>query len=296
MALPYFEVYKPKNLEDALAFLSNYGVEAKPLAGGTELLIHLRNRVIKPKYLVDLNPLKNELSYVREENDVIRIGALTTVWELNQSFLGRDKRYAGFVDVFKGFGTMSLRFMSTIGGNIVSATQYNDYITLLLVYDASVKLKSVEGERVVKLEDFLIDKRKVDLKPNELIVEIMFKKPSENCSSSFMKFDRRKLLIAGIVTSATYMCVEGEKIVDVKISFDMVRDKRVPARARKVEEYLINKDFSEELLRKASEEILPQEMVRVSDWWTNAEYRLEMSKVVLRRNLLRTYKRIKGEI
>ncbi len=295
MALPYFEIYRPKTIDDALEFLSKHGEEAKPLAGGTELLIHLRNRVIKPKYLLDLSSLKNELSYVREDNDTIRIGALTTLWDLNQSILGKDERYAGFNDVFKGFGTMSLRFISTIGGNIVSATQYNDYITLLLVYDASLRIKSLENERIVKLEDFLLDKRKVDLRPNELVVEIMFKKPGENCSSSFMKFDRRKLLIAGIVTGATYLCIEDEKIIDVRVSFDMIRDKRIPGRAKKVEEFLRGKVFNEDLIMKASNEILPQEMVRVSDWWTSAEYRLEMSKVVLRRNLLRTYKRIKGE-
>jgi carbon-monoxide dehydrogenase medium subunit len=294
MALPSFDLYRPGSLEEALRFLQEHGAEAKPLAGGTELLIHLRNRAIKPKYIVDLSPLKKELSYVRLDGDTVRIGALTTVWELNQSFLGREKQYRGFVDVYKGFGTMSLRFMSTIGGNIVSATQYNDYITLLLVYDASIKLKSIAGERIVRLEDFLIDKRKVDLKPDELLVEIIFRRPGENCSSSFMKFDRRKLLIAGIVTGATYMCLEGDVIKEVRISFDMVRDKRVPARAKNTEEFLKGKNFSEELIREAAEEVLPKEMKRISDWWTTAEYRLDMSKVVLRRNLLRTYERIRG--
>lgn len=293
MSLPYFEIYRPKNLDEALEFLKKYGEKAKPLAGGTELLIHLRNRVIKPKYLVDLSSLKTEFSYVYVKNKTVHIGALTTLWELNNSFLGRDKRYAGFVDVFKGFGTMALRFEATIGGNIVSATQYSDYITLLLTYNASVKIKSLEKERIVKLEDFLIDKRKTDLKPDELVVEIMFEEPGDNCSSSFMKFDRRKLLIAGIVTNATYLCLENNKITDIRISFDMIKDKKIPGRARKTEEFLKGREFSEDIIIEAVEKILPQEISRLSDWWTSAEYRFEMSKIVLRRNLLRTYERIK---
>ncbi len=290
-----FDLYRPKDLEDALEFLDKYGGDAKPLAGGTELLPLIRDRRISvPKYLVDLNSLRNELSYVVEEDKVVRIGCLTTVWELNESILGRDKRYAGFRDVFNGFASLSLRFMATIGGNIVSATQYNDYITLLLVYNAKVNIVSVNGEKTIDLKDFLIDKRKTVLKPNELVKEIVIEKPGVNCSSGFMKFDRRRQLIAGIVTNAVYMCLDGEKIVDIRISFDMVRDKRIPARLYSVEEYLRGKEYSIELIREAAENILPREMVRVSDWWTSGEYRLEMSKVVLRRNLHRVFERIRG--
>lgn len=293
--LPRFELYRPSSLDDALDFLDKHGVEAKPLAGGTELLVLIKDRRIPlPKYLVDLSRLKNELSYIRDENSYLRVGALTTIWELNQSILGRDTRYAGFQDVFHGFATMSLRFTATIGGNIVSATQYSDYITLLLVYNAKVKIRSINGERIVDLDKFLLDKRRVDLEPNELVVEIIIPKPNINCSSSFYKFDRRRQLIAGIVTGATLLCMDDDVIDDVKVSFDMVREKRIPGRLIGVEEYLRNKKFSIEEINKVSEEILPREIVRVSDWWTTAEYRLEMSKVVLRRNLIRSYERIKG--
>lgn len=246
-----------------------------------------------PKYLVALGPLRSQLSYVRIDGDTVRIGALTTLWEMEQSILGRDKRFAGFSDVFHSFGTMALRFYSTIGGNIASATQYNDYITLLLVYDAKLRLRSVHGERILGLEEFLIDKRKTDLKPNELITEIFFKLPPENSSSSFMKFDRRRLLIAGVVTGAVYLELDGDTISEVRISFDMVRDKRVPARARMTEEFLRGKKLSEEVLEEAAENTLVREMKRITDWWTTAEYRLDMSKVVLKRNILQAAKRIR---
>ncbi|WP_148677130.1 FAD binding domain-containing protein [Staphylothermus hellenicus] len=288
-------MYRPKSLEDALEFLDKHSGEAKPLAGGTELIILIRDRRIPiPKHLVDLNAIKRELSFVEKKDDGIHIGGGTTLYELSQTFLHKDKRFAGFVDVYKKFGTLALRFEATIAGNLVSATQYNDYITLLLVYDAKLRLVSANGERIVRLEDFLIDKRKVDLKPNELIYEIIFSEPPMNSSSSFIKFDRRELLIAGVVTGAAFLALEDNKIADVKISFDMVREKRIPGRARKSEEFLKGKEFSEEILEKVAEEVLPTEMERVTDWWTNAEYRMDMSKVVLKRNLLRAYKRIKG--
>lgn len=242
---------------------------------------------------MDLSPLKDKLSYVIIENGSVRIGAMTTLWELRNSPLWNDARFAGFVDVWKGFGTMAIRFNATIGGNIGSATQYSDLITLLLVYDARVKLASVKGTRVVPLEELLIEKRQLAMEPRELIVEVQFEEPPRASSTSFSKFDRRKQLIAGIVTGAAYLELEGTKVKDVRISFDMVRQKRVPGRAKEVEGFLKGKELSDEVLEEAAG-VLEKEMQRVSDWWTSAWYRLEMSKVVLKRNLLTAKKRIEG--
>jgi len=289
-------IYKPKNLSDALEFLDKNAPDVKPIAGGTELLLLIRDKKIKPpKYLLDLNPLKKTLSYVKVEGGLVKIGALTSIYDLSQSVLHSDKRYAGFVDVWEKFGTMALRFEATIGGNLNAATQYSDYITLLLAFDANVKLESVRGVRELKLSEFIVDKRKTALNPNELLVEVSFKEPPAESSSSFIKFDRRELLIAGIVTEATYLYLENEVIKDVRVVFDMVSGRKIPARAVKTEEFLRGKRFSSEVLEEAAEKILPSEMTRVTDWWATAEYRLEMSKTSLKRGLKLAYERIRGE-
>ncbi|ADV65087.1 molybdopterin dehydrogenase FAD-binding protein [Desulfurococcus mucosus DSM 2162] len=252
-------------------------------------------RIPVPRFLVDLSPLKKDLSYVKIENGVVRIGALTTLWEISRSTLHRDIRYAGFTDVFKKFGTMAIRFNATIGGNIASATQYSDYITLLLVYDARLRLESASGVREVSLEEFLVDKRTTIIKPNELITEISFREPPSGTSSAFIKFDRRELIIAGIVTGAFYLTKEGERVKDVRIAFDMVKERRIPGRARMTEECVIGKTLSESVLREA-ESCLEREMKRISDWWTSDEYRLDMSKTSLRRGLLLAEKRISSGV
>jgi len=287
-----FDIYRPRDLSDALEFLEKNAPDVKPLAGGTELLVLIRDKKITvPRYLLDLSPLKKHLSYVRVEDGVVRIGALTSLWEISKSILHRDVRYAGFVDVFKKFGTMAIRFNATIGGNIASATQYSDYITLLLVYDARLKLESANSVREMSLEEFLIDKRTTALRPNELIVEISFKEPPANTSSSFMKFDRRELIISGVVTGAFYLTKEGNIARDVRVSFDMVKDRRIPGRARETEKCIVGKEVNEATLEEATI-CLEKEMKRVSDWWTTAEYRLDMSKVILKRGLLLASNRI----
>lgn len=289
-------IYRPKSLSDALEFLDKNAPDVKPIAGGTELLLLIRDKKIKPpKYLLDLNPLKKTLSYVKVEGGLVKIGALTSIYDLSQSVLHSDKRYAGFVDVWEKFGTMALRFEATIGGNLNAATQYSDYITLLLAFDANVKLESVRGVRELKLSEFIVDKRKTALNPNELLVEVSFKEPPAESGSSFIKFDRRELLIAGIVTEATYLHLENEVIKDARVAFDMVSGRKIPARAVKTEEFLRGKRFSSEVVEEAAEKILPSEMTRVTDWWTTAEYRLEMSKVSLKRGLKLAYERIRGE-
>lgn len=266
-----------------------------PLAGGTELLLLIRDKKIKPpKYLVDLLPLKSKLSYARLENGKVRIGALTTVYDLSETFLHRDRRFAGFIDAWNKFGNIVLRFEATIGGNINAATQYSDYVTLLLAFDASVKLESVKGSRELKLWEYVVDKRTTARRPNEILTEVSFNEPPAKSSSSFVKFDRREILIAGIVTEATYLWVEDGVIKDVKLAFDMVSDKRAPSRAIKTEEFLRGRAFSEDVITEAAEKILPQEMRRVSDWWATAEYRMDMSKVALKRGLKLAYSRIGG--
>lgn len=289
-----FNLYRPQSLEDALRYLADMGEEAAPIAGGTEILLLIRDRKIKtPKVLVDLNPLKKQLSYVREDGDVIRIGALTTIADFEDTILHKDKRYAGFVDVYHKFATPAMRYEATIGGNIMSATQYNDYITIGLVYNARVKLVSINGEREMKLEDFIIDKRKTAKRPDELLTEIIIEKAADNASSAFIKFDRRSLLIAGIVTAAAYLELEGDTIRDVRIAFDMVK-KRVPGRAYETEKFLRGKQLTIDTIKEAAYNVLPKEMTRVTDWWTTAEYRMDMSRVALKRALLKAAERIKG--
>jgi carbon-monoxide dehydrogenase medium subunit len=288
-----FDLYKPVSLDDAVKFLANNYPDAMPLAGGTELLILIRDGKIKPpKYLVDLAPLRKQLSYVVVENGYVKIGALTTIWELSNTILHRDIRFAGFRDVWHKFGTIALRFSATIGGNIATATDFSDYIVLLLAYDASVKLIGVNGERVVSLEKLLVNRRKLDLKPGELITEILIPEPPVNASSAFEKFDRRRILIAGLANTASYLHVEGKKILEAKISLDAVGEKRIPERIRILEDLLKGKELSEELIERVVEDLLPRIIKKYTDWWTTAEYRLEMSKVTVKRTLLTVGKRL----
>lgn len=240
---------------------------------------------------MDLSGLKDKLSYVRKVNGNIAIGALTTPEDLAETFLHKDKKYLGFYDIYKKFASPILKPLATIGGNIGVAVSASDYLTFLLTLNAKVKLVSVEGERLVSLEELVVEKRTLAKDPNELIYEIIFPELPENYSTAFMKIDRREVIITGYITTAVCLKIEDNKIADVRIAFDRV-NKRIPGRAKKTEEFLKGKEFSVDTIREAYNKVLPAEIVRKSDFRASGEYRLDLSKVLMKRTLLQAKSRI----
>lgn len=278
-------------MNEALELLDKEAPEVLPIAGGTDILVLAREGVIKFKGLIDLWPLRRELAYVKRGEGFIRIGALTTIAELGNSFLVTDIRYLGFSDLTHYFATPYIRNLATVGGNIATAHPLSDAAILLLALNAEVRLVSVHGERWVMLEDLYVDKRVLRKKPNELIAEVRFREKPIKSSTSLLKFDRRKAHIMGYVVTATYAYIDEGIIKDVAIAFDSI-GKPYPGKARSVEEFLRGKSFSEQVLNDAIENVLFKEMVRISDYRASSDYRLYLSGVLLKRSLLKVKERI----
>ena len=262
------------------------------MAGGTDVLILARTNIIRLELVLDLWPLRDELSYVKRGNGYIWIGALTTIDELYNSFLSKDKRYLGFYDMYWQFATPYLRTIATVGGNIGTAHPLSDLAILLLTLDAEVKLSSVNGDRWVKLENLYLGKRKLDRKSNELITEVRFKETPGNSGTALLKLDRRLGHAMGYVVTAAYMALNGDTISDVRIAFDST-GKPYPGRAYKTEEFLRGKRLSDEVIRE-SYRVLESEMRRISDYRAPAEYRIDLSKVLMKRCLYLIKSRIMG--
>ena len=116
MKLPEFEIFYPESLGEAVvAFESHQG--SLPLAGGTDLLIAMKRRLLRPERLIDLASLKNQLSYIREDGEMIRIGALTRLIEVERHPLIM-KRLPSLVAAAKSVASIQIRQSATLGGNI----------------------------------------------------------------------------------------------------------------------------------------------------------------------------------
>jgi len=140
-----FEYYEPKTLSEALEILDKYRSDARILAGGTDLIVKMKTRLVEPRVIVNIKRI-SELKYIREDGDYIRIGALTTLRELEKSLL-IEKYIPALYDAVKVMASIQIRNMATIGGNLCNASPAADTAPPLLVHNARVVVAVVEEVR-----------------------------------------------------------------------------------------------------------------------------------------------------
>jgi len=286
-------MYVPANLNDLLQYLETHQNGVHLIANGSDLLNRIRRKQINAKVLVDLSGL-SEFNYVKEEDGKMRIGALTTISDIVASPV-IDSRYQVFREVAVRFGGPSIVNVATIGGNICAASSSEDLLPVLLVLDAQVRLKSKVGERILRLEDFLIAKRTIDLKPNEILVETMFRELDEDSTCAFEKIGMRNSLIIAFVNCAIYLKLDKniKRTEQIRIAFNRVAGK-IPERARQTEDALRGKILNESAV-KDSLSVLKNELQLNSDFRVSKEYRTDVACVLFKRALTRCFEKLMGE-
>jgi len=288
-----FDMYVPEDLLDILHYLDAHQSGVHLIANGSDLINRIQRRQVNPKTLIDLSGLK-EFNYVKKDGNVIRIGALTTISNLADSPV-IDSRHEVFREVAAKFGGPSIINVATVGGNICAASSSEDLLPVLLVLDAQVRMRSIQGERVMRLDDFLKGKRVTDLKPNEILVETMFNALDEQSACAFEKMGMRNSLIIALVNSAVYIKAEREtkRVEEIRIAFNRV-DGKTPQRAKKTEEKLRGQMLSAEAVEDAVS-ALRSELKLSSDFRVSGEYRTDVAGVLFRRALGRCANTLLGE-
>ncbi len=171
--IPEIEVFRPRDLNEALALLAQQGERAKVIAGGTDVIPGLQlgaRRFQKLRALIDIHHLP-ELRSIRLEKGVLRIGAAATFSDIVHSPAIAEK-YPLLTQAAYGIGSVQIRNRATIAGNFVNNAPCADSVPALLVYDAEITIRSVNGERKISLSDFLIKPYGTQLQVNELVTEI----------------------------------------------------------------------------------------------------------------------------
>jgi len=285
--LPKFEYFRPKNLEETLNLLDKYGEQAKLLAGGTDLIVKMKDRVIEPKYIIDLSNLK-ELRFISKENSVIKVGALTTLREIETSPIIR-KHVHVLSHAVEKMASWQIRNLGTIGGNLCNASPAADTAPPLLILEAKLKLNSSEGERIVPVEQFFTGPGETILKNNELLTEIQIPVVPDNSSAVFLKLGRRVAHTLSIVSVATLAIVEDGVFKDVRIALGSVAP--TPIRARKTENKFRGLPATEDVIEENCSCVV-QDISPISDVRASAEYRKEMSIVLTKRALFEALSKV----
>ncbi len=284
-----FEYYEPKTIEEAVELLAKYKGEAKILAGGTDLLVAMKQRVVEPKVIVNIKRIK-ELRFIEDRGDHLAIGATTTLREIEKNPIVKEK-FPALLEAVKAMAGTQIRNMATIGGNLCNASPAADTAPPLIVYEAKVKIVGPRGERIVPVEKFFKWVKQTVMEPDELLTEIMIPYHPPNTGSAFIKIARVAMDLAK-VNVAVALRVDDNNIIEwVRVALGSVAP--TPVRAPSVEKALEGKEFKLETVEEASK-LVVNDISPITDIRSTAEYRREVSKVIVRDALIRAYNRIKG--
>ncbi len=287
-----FNYLRPKNLEEALEFLSQYKDECKIICGGQSLLIIMRQGLIAPEYLIDIKHLK-ELDYIEFDPEKgLRIGATTTHRSIEKSSLIKEK-YPVLVEMEKKLASVQTRNWGTIGGNLAHGDPASDPATTLIALGASVKVGSKRGERVIPLEEFFVDYFETVLEEDEMILEVQVPPPPPRTGTTFEKFTIIEAEM-GIVSVATSVTLEedGKTCKAARIALGGAAP--TPLRAKKAEGILIGKELNDEIFEEAGR-IASEECEPISDIHASEEYRRHLVSVLTKRLLKSSMERAKSQ-
>ncbi|MDP7072672.1 MAG: xanthine dehydrogenase family protein subunit M [Candidatus Marinimicrobia bacterium] len=272
-----FEHYAPDSIEELLEMLKSKP-NAKLIAGGTDLLLQMKQGTARPETVISLKNVEELRGFSVSKNGY-RLGAgmslrgITRSNELTQNFPGLV--YAAGV-----VASEQIRTLATLGGNICNASPSADMVPPLIALDAVVQLVSNQGQRDLSLSDFFKGPGESVLKSGEIMHSIFLPQPSGNMI--YTKHAPRKFMDLAVVGVAVRLAKKNGKINEARVALGAVGP--VPFRAEKTEALLAGQTLTTELMLEAGEmaagECVPIDDIRGSAW-----YRKRMVKVHVRRNL-----------
>ena len=307
-----FDYFKPKTLEEALTLLAKYGEKAKLIAGGTDVIVMIKQKTMSPDILISLQGIPG-LDQIKS-NGSLSIGPMVTHRAIEKSEAIR-KNFSALADAADFLGSIQIRNVATIGGNICTAAPSADTATPLLVLGTQVKIKNLKEERTLPIEEFFKGPGETVLKTGEMIKELIIPNPLPNTGSAYYKLQRRLALdlpILGVsvllsldknkVTCSDMLCtsspistilhaMEQDELVCKEVRIALGVAAPTPIRAIKAENLLRGKKISDELLEEVAEtsskEAQPRDSIRGEAW-----YRRDMIMVLVKRMAMKSIERV----
>lgn len=281
MLLPKFEYHEPTTLEEACQIMSELGHGAKPLAGGTDLIVNMKKKMVSPGHLVSLSMI-DDLKKIDTSNGLLKIGACLTAAELTESKEIRETLPA-LSRGAESLGSPLIRNLATIGGNLISARPAADLPPALIAYGAKVALKNSSGERLVSLEDLFLGPGETLIGPNEILTEIHVDSPPPSAGAAYIKLGVREALEISLVNVAAFISMDRDgSIQEARIALGSVAP--TPIRATSAEQILTGEKPSETLFSRAGE-AASKDSKPIDDFRASAEYKRAMVEVLTQRAL-----------
>jgi len=290
--LPSFDYYRPTTLDEALALFERLNGNVSILAGGTDLLVAMKERRGKHPALFDIKSVP-DLNAVRADNGNLCLGATASTRTLAASPAVRE-RFPMLAQALKLLGSMQVGNRATIGGNLCNASPAADSAPPLLVLNASVKLVSKARSRTVSLDKFFVGPKKTVI-DHELLSEVRIPATAPDGRAVFHKLGLRNAPEdIGIVSAAVYAVPDAEKKTwrEVRIALGAVAP--TPIRARHAEERIEGQAIDQQIAAEAAQIAASKDAEPITDIRASAEYRRAMVAVLVKRALDQIAREITG--
>ena len=264
--------FAPKTINELRTVIQK-NPDSNFLSGGTDLSLKVTKDRQEIKKIINLNNIK-ELNFIKKKNNEIIFGSTTPLIQVEKFIL---KYYPDFNSILRRYGSVQIRNVGTIGGNIATASPIGDTLPLLLSLNAKMIIQTKKGNKQILLNNFFIKYRKTKLKKGEFIKSIIipiYKNHNFKAYKISKRFDDD---ISSVCASFNFK-IKDQRIQDVAIAYGGMAE--IPKRARNCENFLKNSKFSEEIFKKAKD-LLKTDFKPISDMRASKQYRLEVAENLL---------------
>ena len=282
-----FDYVAPRSLGELFSLMRQYGGEARVLAGGTDLLVAMKEKELKARYLIDIKEIPDFTGISYSTPQGLKMGALSTIHSIETSQV-TSENFPTLCEAASQLGSYQVRHRATLGGNLCNASPAADMATPLMALDAKLNVVGENGERTIPIEQFFVGPGKTALGSGELLkcVSVSTTTPQTGCN--YIKLGRRRAMDCAIVNVAVSLTMESSNgsCRTARIALGSVAP--TPLRAVEAENTLKNQKISEDLIVKAA--LAAQHAAKpISDVRASADYRFKMTRVVVTRALTNAY-------
>lgn len=276
-----FEFLQPRSTSEASRMLADLGDECRVMAGGTALLLAMRQRMAAPTHVVSAMQIEGLRGISFDMRQGLRIGALVKHAELARSEIVR-RHYPMLAAMAAQVANPQVRNQGTLGGNLCYADPATDPPGCLMAHGAQVVLGSARGERVLSIEEFLVDYYVTALEPDELLVEIRVPTPAPDAHGRYTRFlrtaaEHRPLASVSLMTRREgTVCREARLVVGASVP--------IPGRLARAEAFLRGRQVTAAVAAEAAD-IVAADIEPISDTRGTAEFRRDMVRVACRRTI-----------
>ena len=284
-----FDYVRPNSLNELFDALSQYGPKAKLLAGGTDLTIALKERMISPEVIIDLNHVRRELTGIETSKNSVKIGAMTTYTEIetNPTIMRHARALS---EAASQVGTYQIRNLGTIGANLANGSPAADTAPPLIVLRAKIHLRNKQGKREMPVEDFMTGVKKTAIRPDEIITSIEIP-ISDRVSSFWMRSAKRNENVISVVSVAVASEILSNRFGASRIALGAVAP--TPILAKESSSQLTGSQIGPETIEKVSK-FAAKESKPISDVRASADYRRHLVYVLTKRTINKTVSLARG--